>query len=92
MFIRRAHQTLTTSQQANVQMQDDIAAPHIRVRILEIHQINNEVNVIANLTGKFIQQQYWNYYCGNRITSPKVPQVFNNPTRTMGFFAIVIHI
>ena len=60
--------------------------PYQTVRILEIFQTNNEADVMLKLSVKFAQQKYGNYYCGNRITTPKVLQVFNNPTSTCFLF------
>ena len=93
-FYAPAHLTYNTTHEDSVHPLNHFAAAHAlisRVRILEIYLSNNEVDVIANLSGQFHQQKCGNYSCGNRITTPNAPQVFNNPTHTMVFFAIVIH-
>ena len=78
------HQAVTPSQ-AFVHS-EKFAASLFTVRMLEIYQSNNEVDVIGNRLEKIVQQKYGNNCCGNRITTPKGPQVFNNLTRTMFFF------
>ena len=45
--------------------------------------------MIVNLSVKFIQQKYANYYCDKRITMPTVPKVSNDPTRTMSMYFII---
>ena len=62
------------------------AAPLNRVWIWGVCQSNNKVNVIEKLSVKFTLQKYGNYYYGNGITTPKVPEEFNNPTRTIVMF------
>ena len=82
------HKAMNTAQNTHVKTLNHFAVPLDRVRAKEICQSNNEADVVVNLSVKFTQQTCGNYLCepDHKEIRPKVPQVFDNPTRKMFLF------